>query len=270
MEDRKKRKGTEKEDDRSGIFTTGILATSKDPEIKIGLFFTGWKHAGENLDILLNKRPEDLPLPIQQCDGGHNVPKNHETQLSNCLAHSRRKFYELVEVWPAIVIKIIGWFALIFVNEKSAPSNPEQRLKWHQEKSKPIMNQIKECCHGLIERKEVEPNSSLGKAIAYFSNHWEGLTLFLRIPGVPITNNLNEQLLKRAVLNRKNSYFYRNETGAKIGDILMSMMETCVLNNKNPWDYLVAIQENQKDVRRHPSLWIPWNFEARLKELQPP
>jgi hypothetical protein len=92
----------------------------------------------------------------------------------------------------------------------------------------------------------------------------------LSVPGVPLTNNLTEQLLKRAVLNRKNAYFYRNETGAKIGDILMSMMETCVLNNKNPWDYLVAVQEHQKDVRQNPTLWVPWNFEARLKELTLP
>jgi hypothetical protein len=175
-----------------------------------------------------------------------------------------------VQVWPAIVIKTIGWFASVFSHDKSAPLDPELRLKWHQEKSGPIMNQMQAYFNNLIEKKEVEPNSSLGKAIAYFNNHWEGLTLFLSVPGVPLTNNLTEQLLKRAVLNRKNAYFYRNETGAKIGDILMSMMETCVLNNKNPWDYLVAVQEHQKDVHRNPTLWVPWNFEARLKELTLP
>ena len=269
IEERKKQKGTEEEKERTGTFTTAILATLRELDVKIGLFFTGRKHAGENLDTLLDKRPEELTPPIQQCDGGNNDPKNHDTELSNCLAHSRRKFYELVEVWPAIVIKVIGWFSEMFVHDNSAPLDLQQRLQWHQEKSGPIMHQMQGYFKDLVERREVEPNSSLGKAIAYFNNHWDGLTLFLRVAGVPLHNNDTEQLLKRAVLNRKNAYFYRNETGAKIGDILMSMIETCVLNEKNPQDYLIAIQKYQKDVRRNPTLWVPWNFETRLKELLP-
>jgi hypothetical protein len=175
-----------------------------------------------------------------------------------------------VQTWPKIVLKIIGWYASVFANEKSAPSDPRLRLKWHQDHSGPVMQQLKSYCDFLIEQKEIEPNSSMGKAIAYLNNHWEGLTLFLRMPGVPIDNNATERLLKRAVLNRKNAYFYCNETGAKIGDILMSVMETCVLNNTNPWEYLVAIQQYQTDVRKNPDLWVPWAYKERLKELQPP
>ena len=269
MKDREARKDTDQEDTRTGTFTTGILATLQNVGVKIALFFTGVKHAGENLDNLLNKRPEGLSAPIQQCDGGHNVPKNHDTHLSNCNAHCRRNFYELVRMEPKIVIKIIGWYSQIFANEKLAPPDPILRLKWHQEHSEPLMKQLKNYCDSLIEQKEVEPNSSLGRAVAYLQNHWEELTLFLRMPGVPIDNNATEQLLKRAVLNRKNAYFYRNETGAKIGDILMSVIETCVLNEANPWEYLVAIQKYQKDVRANPALWVPWLYENRLKELSP-
>jgi transposase len=270
IKDRKAQKDTDEEDKRTGIFTTAILATLKNVGIKIALFFTGVKHAGENLDDLLNQRPEETSAPIQQCDGGHNVPENHDTHLSNCNAHCRRKFYELIQTSPKIVINIIGWYSSVFANEKSAPPDPLLRLKWHQERSGPIMERLKNYCDSLIEQKEVEPNSSMGKAIAYLQNHWENLTLFLRMPGVPLDNNATEQILKRAVLNRKNAYFYRNETGAKIGDILMSVIETCVLNGANPWEYLVAIQKYQKDVRLNAGLWMPWLFENRLKELQSP
>ena len=108
----------------------------------------------------------------------------------------------------------------------------------------------------------------MGNAIAYLNNHWEELTLFLRMPEVPLDNNATERLIKQSVRNRKNAYFYRNETGAKIGDILMSVMETCILNDANPWEYLVAIQEHQKDVRKNPALWVPWAYKNRLKELK--
>lgn len=254
-------------DERRGIFTTAILSTLESG-IRIGLFFTGRKHAGENLDALLDDRPEEQPPPIQQCDAlSRNIPKNHETQLSNCLAHARRKFYELVEVWPQVVMKIIGLFALLFENDRMASEDPVERLAWHQEKSGPIMKEIKSYCNGLLENKSVEPNSSLGKAIAYLNNHWEAFTLFLRVPGVILTNNEDEQLIKRSVLNRKNAYFFRNETGAKIADILMSIIETCVYNNVNPWKYLISIQEHREEIHRNPQLWIPWCYHERLKEL---
>lgn len=256
------------EDKRKGVFTTAILSTL-EKGIKIGLFFTGRKHAGENLDELLEDRPREHPPPIQQCDAlSRNIPKNHETHVSHCLAHARRKFYELVEVWPQVVTKIIGLFSLLFDNDRNAPKDAEERLKWHQKNSGPVMEELKGYCNGLLESKSTEPNSSLGKAINYLNNHWQEFTQFLRLPGVILTNNENEQLIKRAVLNRKNAYFFRNETGAKIADILMSIIETCIYNNVNPWKYLIIIQEQQEDIRRNPRLWTPWCFIKRLKELQ--
>ena len=75
MKDREERKGTPDEDERTGIFTTGVLAVVAKSDVKIALFFTGVKHAGENLDDLLDQRPKGLSAPIQQCDGGHNVPE---------------------------------------------------------------------------------------------------------------------------------------------------------------------------------------------------
>lgn len=253
---------------RSGTFTSCILGVLEVIDKKVALFFTGWKHAGDNLDELLEKRSEDLPPPIQECDAlSRNVPKNHETKLANCIAHLRRKFYELVDVWPKEVAKIIGEFSSLFVNEHTAPEDPEERLKWHQKESRPIMERLKNFCNSLIEEKKVEPNSSLGKAIAYMNNHWEAFTLFLKTAEVPLTNNDGERLIKRAVLNRKNAYFFRNETGAKIADILMSVMETCVLNEINPYNFLVAVQEHAADVRKNPGLWLPWLYEDRRKEL---
>lgn len=265
----KELKEAEKQPMRTGTFTTAILATLESIEVKIGLFFTGWKHAGENLDELLNNRSDKLPPPIQECDAlSRNIPENHDTELANCLSHLRRKFYELVEVWPKVVTQVIGEFSVVFANEYSAPKDQQERLKWHQEKSGPVMNRLKIYCNGLIEKKEIEPNSSMGKAIAYLNNHWEGFTTFLRIPGVPLTNNDTERLMKRPVLNRKNAYFFRNEVGAKIADILMSVMETCILNNVNPYDFLIVIQEYQEDVRKNPTLWVPWRYYERLKDLQ--
>jgi hypothetical protein len=77
-----------------------------------------------------------------------------------------------------------------------------------------------------LEEKKVEPNSGLGGAIPYLLNHWHRLTLFLRHAGARLDNNICERSLKKAILHRKNSLFYLNENGAKVGDLFMSLIHT--------------------------------------------
>ena len=69
-----------------------------------------------------------------------------------------------------------------------------------------------------IERHRVEPNSGPGAAIAYMTKRWDRFTLFLRQPGAPLDNNLCERALKKAILHRKNSLFYKTQNGARVGD----------------------------------------------------
>lgn len=257
-----------RQSERKGIYTTALLAKTDDKQI--ALFFTGKQHAGENLNDILDDRNEGMPIPIQSCDAlSRNLPKDHQTLVSYCNAHVRRKFYEIAPFWPKQCLTVVSGFDLVFLNDKIAKErnlNPQLRLEWHQEKSAPIMTQIREYCKELIDTKQVEPNSSFGKAIRYFEKYWEGFTLFLRLPGVPISNNEDERLMKRAVLNRKNAYFFKNETGSKIADILMSLIETCVLNSANPYNYLLALQKNKNRVSHEPRLWLPWNYT----EIKPP
>ena len=36
----------------------------------------------------------------------------------------------------------------------------------------------------------IEPNSGLGEVIQFMTKHWQKLTLFLRVAGAPLDNNL--------------------------------------------------------------------------------
>jgi transposase len=109
-----------------------------------------------------------------------------------------------------------------------------------------------------------EPNSGLGKAISYLLNHWTRLTLFLERVGTPLDNNLAERSLKKAILHRKNSLFYKTRNGAKMGDLYMSLIHTCELNGANPFDYLTELQRHAEEVKRVPAEWMPWNYRKRL------
>lgn len=90
--------------------------------------------------------------------------------------------------------------------------------------------------------------------------HWEPLTLFLRKAGAPLDNNLCEQALKRAILHRKNSLSYKTLKGAQTGDLFMSLIHTCRLNQVNPFDYLLAIARNGEAIGMAPENWLPWNY----------
>jgi len=86
-------------DKRTGTFTSGIV--SMVGAWTIALFFTGWKHAGENIAEVLKQRTRELPAPIQMCDAlSRNTPKGVETLMANCLAHGRRQIVEVVDNFP--------------------------------------------------------------------------------------------------------------------------------------------------------------------------
>lgn len=258
-------KKPEADDETSGkgSFTTGVLAVQG--ERRMALFFTGPKHAGENMTQLLKQRASGLSPPIQMCDAlSRNVPKELQTILAHCLAHARRNFVDLVTSFPEQCRYVIEALAEVYHHDKMAKDenlSKDQRLRFHQERSGPIMERLKEWLQKQLNERKVEPNSSMGKAITYMLNHWEPLTLFLRIPGAPLDNNLCEQVLKRAILHRKASLFFKTQHGAYIGDLFMSLIHTCTLNRVNPFHYLTALQKHSSELFKDPKRWLPWNYE---------
>lgn len=247
---------------RSGCFTTGIVSDTNG--LKIALYFTGPNHAGENLAELLKRRSPDLPPPIQMCDGlSRNIPGEMKTLLANCLAHGRRNFVEVLENFPIECRHVIEQIALVYKTDALAREqnlDPEQRLLLHQKESAPVMMALKQWMDEQLDNKLIEPNSGLGHAIRYFQKRWGELTLFLRQVGAPLDNNICEQALKKAILSRKNAYFYKTLNGAKTGDMFMSLIHTCELNGANPFEYLTALQEHQMQVKADPDSWMPWNY----------
>ncbi len=136
----------------------------------------------------------------------------------------------------------------------------EQRLLFHQQHSAVVLARLREWLDEQMRERLVEPHSSLGSAFAYLRKHWEGLTKFLTVAGAPLDNNVSERALKLAVLHRKNALFYKTERGASTGDVLMSVIKTCALNQVNVWEYLLALVRNERAVGRDPTAWLPWQY----------
>jgi len=142
---------------------------------------------------------------------------------------------------------------------------PEERLRYHQHESGPVMNELRAWLDIQFAETKVEPNSGLGMAIRYLLKHWKRLTLFLRQPGAPLDNNIAEKAVKKAILQRKNSLFYKTANGARIGDLFMSLIHTCELSGANPLDYLTQLQQHADELAHNPTQWMPWNYRATLE-----
>jgi hypothetical protein len=257
------------EDERSGVFTTGIVSTAEGRQI--ALFFTGRQHAGENLADVLAKRAADLTAPIQMCDAlSRNTAGDFETILANCIAHARRRFVDVADSFPDECRHVLETLRTVYEHDAVARRDkmtPEERLRLHQVRSAPLMDGLEQWLREQIEQCKVEPNSGLGEAIGYMRHHWQELTLFLREPGAPLDNNVCERALKKAILHRKNALFYKTENGARVGDLFMTLIHTAELHGANPFDYLVALQRHHEQVTKTPSQWMPWTYAEALAPL---
>jgi transposase len=256
--------------ERTGVFTSGIVSTTAGRNI--ALFFTGRQHAGENLADVLKRRAAELSVPIQMCDAlSRNIPKlpvELEIIVGHCLAHSRRRFVEVTPNFPEECRFVLERFREVYLNDALARAQnmtAEQRLALHQTHSGPVMEQLKVWLCAQFEEKKVEPNSSLGVAITYLLKHWDRLTLFLRQPGAPLDNNIAERGLKKAILHRKNSLFYKTRNGAHMGDLFMGLIHSCELCGANPFDYLTELQSHAAELKSKPADWMPWNYRETIQ-----
>jgi len=256
-------KNQDPQGERKGIFTTGIISVWQ--EHKIALFMTGNRHAGENLTELLKKRSTALCSPIQMCDAlSRNVSKEFETIVSNCLVHARRQFVDIIDSFPDESIHVVETMREIYKNEaivKKRKMSADQRLTYHKQHSKPLMDQLQKWCKKQLDEKHTEPNSGLGKALKYLLNHWEKLTRFLKVAGAPLDNNICERGLKYAIVHRKNSLFYRSRRGAYVGDLFMSLIHTCQLAGVNPLEYMTWLLKNIQRIPQDPFEYLPWKYQ---------
>jgi len=254
---------------RRGIFTSGIV--SQVGAHRVALFRTGHRHAGENLADVLARRAADADKPIQMCDAlSRNLPKDFEVLLANCLGHARREFVDLINDFPEPCRYVIDQLAEVYKNDaltREQKMDPHTRLAYHQQYSQKWMDDLEDWCHAQLDDRIVEPNSNLGKAIQYMIRHWDALTLFLEQPGAPLDNNICERALKKAILHRKNSMFYKTRNGARVGDLFMSLIHTCQLNGINAFDYLQTLTAHAGRLAASPKQWLPWTYRDTIATL---
>jgi transposase len=249
--------------ERTGRYTTGLSADVEGR--RICLYYAGRQHAGENLAAVLRQRDPQRGNPVVMSDAlASNAAEESQLIRCHCLAHGQRKFRDLDEDFPGESAVVTQVLRQVFEHDAEARTrqlSAAARLAYPQRWSGPLLAGLKAWLEQQGTEQLVEPNSSLGQAIAYLLNHWEPLTRFLTVAGAPLDNNVAARALKLCIRQRKNSLFYATEHSAYIASLLTSVIATCVQAGVNALEYWVTLQEQRQAVRAHPAAWLPWTYQ---------
>lgn len=255
--------GVSQPKERTGMHTTALVV--KVAEHTALLYYSSRRHAGENLQGLLDQREAGLDKPLAMSDAlsSNEVANEAAVIRCHCLAHGRRKCSDLEEVLPHECQVVLDVISQVFDHDEQARKeqlSPEARLAYHQAQSQALMDGLTRWLDTQIDAPLVEPNSALGKAMASMQRHWETLTRFVHVKGAPLDNNLVERALKLFIRQRKNSLLYKSEHSASIASVLSSLIATCIYAGVNALEYLVALQEHRGEVFSEPAAWLPWAY----------
>lgn len=191
------------------------------------------------------------------------IGRKAELVHHGCMAHSRRKFFDALKNDKKRSEKMLDFIGELYLVEKQAREtnmSSQERYDLRQEKSKPILQEMKEWLDENINL--VTPDSKIGKAIQYMVGQWAKLSCYANNGLVEIDNNLVENKIRLLALGRKNFMFSGNHTAAQNAAMMYSFMGTCKANDINPAKWLpYAIEKlpyckTQEDY----SKLLPQNF----------
>lgn len=239
-----------------------------------------WVMAGGSKDkkvVLFNYAPtrkQETPVKllegfkgILQTDGysGYNkVVKEYGLTHIGCLAHARRKFWELAEKnkKKGRAHKGVSFFSRLYeVNNSLKKMNlsSEEFLKRRRDKSIPIWQEFYTWLHE--NKNRVAPDTPISRAINYSINQYQNLVRYLKYPDISPDNNIAENAIRPFCIGRKNWLFNNTPRGAFSSAVLYSLVETARINNIAPDKYLnyilTEITSNGENVDLD-SL-MPWN-----------
>lgn len=174
-----------------------------------------------------------------------------------CNAHSRRKFKE-AEVFGEEARFFIDAYRDIYRLEHLVDEEkPPDEILRRRAQMAPIFAEMKK--RAMSELPGAPSKSAIGKAYAYFLENYEGLTLFLTDPELPIDNNAQERLLRNPVIGRKTWYGTHSKRGARTAAILFSLVESCKLNDVNPREYFKCLVQ---DLHLKKPAYSPYQFTS--------
>lgn len=183
--------------------------------------------------------------------------------LAACWSHTRRKFYDVAQATNAPIameaLRRIG--ELYAVEADVRGQSPAHRLASRHSRSKPIVDAMRVWLEAQLPL--LAGRSTLAEAIRYALSRWEGLTRFLHDGRIELDTNPVERAIRPVALGRKNHLFAGSDGGGHRWAVLCSLIETCKLNDVEPYAYLHDVLSRMVDghsINRLDEL-LPWAWK---------
>jgi transposase len=177
---------------------------------------------------------------------------------AGCMAHARRKFYELHANHKSQIagdaLKLFG--ALYDIERNVQDLDAVQRREIRQQKGKPAADALHAWL--LAQRERVPDGSATAKAIDYSLGRWGALTRYLDNGAIPIDNNWVENQIRPIAIGRKNWLFAGSLRAGQRAAAVMSLIHSARLNGHDVFAYM-------KDILKR----LPSQPASRIAELLP-
>ena len=193
--------------------------------------------------------------------------------IAYCWAHVRRDFFDLqtkypqniqLSIWAKEWIAKIG--SLYHINNERIKHKPgEPAFIEQNEKLKTALEKMSD-----EMQKEYEHPAQID-VMNSMKEHWEGLTLFVEHPDVPMDNNSLERMLRPMVLGRKNYWGNHSLWGGELSATMFSIIQTCFKHNISPPAYLKyyfseCAKRGAAPSKEEIDSFLPHNLSQDIKE----
>jgi len=174
------------------------------------------------------------------CDdfGGYKASFELGVTEIGCMAHARRKFFELHATNKSTLAEqTLRYIQLLYEIEGEVRDlEPDLRPRIRQEKALSVMNMLHAWM--IAQRDLVPEGSAISRALDYNLKRWAALSRYLDNGVVPIDKNWAENQIQPWELGRKNWLFAGSLRSGQRAAALMSLIQSAKLNGHDPYEYL--------------------------------
>jgi len=199
--------------------------------------------------------------------GFDKLYKDGTIQEAPCMAHIRRKFYDLVEAHQSpIAIEAVERIAALYAIEKEIRGRPpEVRQKIRAEKARPLLDAMRTWLEESLAK--LSPKSVTAGAIRYALALWNALQRYCDDGRIEIDNNAAERALRAIAVGRRNYRFAGSDSGGQRAAAIYSLVASAKLNGMDPEAYLRYVLERIADHPiKHIEELLPWNVITNLSK----
>jgi hypothetical protein len=178
-----------------------------------------------------------------------------------CMAHIRRKFYDLMEAQHSpIATEAVERIAPLYAIEKEIRGrSPDTRREIRNARARPLLDAM----HSWLEvsLSKLSRKSDTAAAIHYALARWSTLMRYCDDGRIEIDNSAAERALRAVAVGRRNYLFAGSDAGGDRAAVFYSLIGSAKLNGLDPEAYLREVLGRINDHPiHHIEELLPWNL----------